>query len=159
MKHIYIRFGIIIIAILTGFCMYSYILRPLMLEPMCLINTNSCLRLGYYKYNNSALMNMGNNGIWLWFNGSDIYIYGQNVGQLCEDPSKYQTAYKIEGSTGIKKGYECVMTLENVLSFYKKKNVPLQYVVKKIDNFNTFNVYDVMNIMQNEKIIVLPKAN
>lgn len=156
MEFIIIRTIVIIVALITAFVVYNHILKPLIFEPMCLVNSNGCLRLGYYSYNNSALVHMGNTGYWIWFNGVKAYIYGQNVGQICKDPQFYTAAYVINAKTGLKEGYECVLTLDEVIKFYKSKGVTkMNYIIKRINNPNNYNAYDVLNLLSDKNIINL----
>jgi hypothetical protein len=148
-----IRIAVIILAIFTAYAIYNYIVAPWILEPLCLINTNGCIRLAYYSYNNSALVHMRNTGYWLWFNGDKAYIYGQDVGQMCKYPNKFEAAYAINTHTGIKEGYECITTLNDLLAFYKDKNSEMKYLYKRVKNRKTFDVYGVLNILETEGIV------
>ncbi len=154
-KFIAIRTGVIFLAIITAFVIYYYIARPIILEPLCMVNSNSCVRIAYYSYNNSALIHMRNTGIWIWYNGDKAYIYGQPVGQLCKDPKKYQAAYAINTRNGLKEGYDCVMILDDVIDFYKSKKVSMKYLLKSIGDNSKFNVYDVLNLLSDEGVINL----
>lgn len=157
-RSVFIRIITIVLAIFTAFVIYSYIIRPYILEPMCLVDSNSCVRMSYYRYNNSALSKMGNSGLWIWFNGDKAFIYGQPVGQLCQDPSKYQTAYTINTKTGLKEGFTCVITLGEVIDFYKTKGVQLEHLITKAD-INNFDVYSALNTLHNNGVINLNQSN
>lgn len=154
-KFILIRVVVIIIALFTAYAVYNYILKPGVLEPMCLINSNGCVHIGYYTYNNSALIHMRGTGIWIWFNGDKAFIYGQPVGQLCKEPSKYEAAYAVNTRTGLKEGFECVMILNDVIQFYKNRGIEMQYIVKRVKNPIDFTAYDVLNILDDEGVIDL----
>jgi hypothetical protein len=110
--------------------------------------------MSYYRYNNSALVKMGNSGLWIWYNGERAFVYGQPVGQLCSNPSKFEAAYSINTKTGLKEGFVCVMTLGQVQDFYKSKNAPLEHLIIKGD-VNNFDVYAALNALQNYNIINL----
>lgn len=149
------RIGIIFLGIISAIVLYSYFVRPMILEPMCLVNSIGCARMSYYTYNNSVLIQMINSDIWVWYNGDEIFIYGQPVGQLCKDPANYTAAYAISGRTGMKKGYKCVMTLEKVLEFYKERKVKKQKMITRVKDPSKFDVYDVMNLFAKKGIIDL----
>ncbi len=157
-KSLLIRITTIMIAIFTAFVIYSYLVRPYILEPLCLINSNSCARLSYYRYNNSALTKMANSGLWIWFNGDRAFIYGQPVGQLCQDPTKYEAAYSINTKNGLKEGYTCVITLGDVIDFYKSKGVGVEHLITKADS-NSFDVYAALNTLHNAGVINLNQSN
>lgn len=147
------RILIIIIAILTTFVVYFYVVRPYILSPLCLVDSNGCVNMQYYSYDNSALVQMKNTGLWIWFNGDTAFVYGQPIGQICKDPTKYQAAYSINTKTGLKQGYKCIVTLGEVLDFYKSKTKPAS-LVKRAD-YNTFDIYAMLNLLNNEGIINL----
>jgi hypothetical protein len=107
----------------------------------------------YYAFENSALVQMQNTGLWVWYNGDKAFIYGQPVGQICKDPQKYQAVYTINTKTGLKEGYSCVITLQDVLAFYKSKGVKPSNLIKKTNG--TFDIYSMLNTLNNEGIINL----
>lgn len=98
---------------------------------------------------------MRGTGVWIWYNGDKAFIYGQPVGQMCEEPNKYEAAYTLNTRTGTKEGYSCVMILEQVINFYKSKGVEMKYLVKRVKDLKGFNVYNVLNIFDDEGIIDL----
>lgn len=149
--NIYSTVATILLGLLTSFFIYSFILRPLILKPLCLIESNTCLRMGYYSYNNSALIQMRNSGIWVWYNGDKAFIYGQPVGQICKKP--FEPAYSINTKTGLKEGYACVMSLEDVINFYTSKGIKMNYVLKRASD--NLDVYTVLNILNDEGVIQL----
>lgn len=155
---IVIRILIIVITICTSYVFYSYIFEPLVMKPLCLVNSSGCIRIGYYNYNNSALIDMRGSGIWVWFNGDKAYIYGEPVGQICNDPLKYVAAYVISTRTGLKEGYQCVMALGEVINFYESKGVEMSYIVKRVDN-DKFDIYDALNFLNDEGVINLQTSS
>jgi len=114
--------------------------------------------MAYYSYNNSALVHMKGTGVWIWFNGDRAFIYGQPVGQMCEHPEKYVAAYAINTRTGLKEGYECVMILKQVIDFYEKKGVKMNYITERVDDLSTYNIYNVLNILNRKNIINLSES-
>lgn len=151
-----VKIIIVLLAILTSYVIYLYLFKPYILEPMCLINSNSCVRMTYYSYENSALVEMQNTGLWVWFNGDKAFVYGQPVGQICKEPDKFEAAYAVNVRSGMKEGYYCVVTLKEVLDFYKAKDVKPKSLLKKAD-YNSFDIYAMLNLLDNEGIINLPK--
>lgn len=152
------RFLVLFLAALTAFALYGYVVDPFILRPLCLTDTNGCIRLGYYSYKNSVLIHVRRTGIWVWFNGFRIFVFGQPVGRICENPDKYEAAYAINAETGVKEGYECVQSLQSLIDFYTK-NSSMEFVHTRVNDPNTFNVYDVINLMSSKKIINLPSIN
>lgn len=152
MNPILFRILLVILAFCTGVVLCYYIIKPYILEPLCLVNSNSCAKITYYKYNNSVLMKMGASGTWIWYNGDRIYVYGQPVGQICEKP--YEAAYTINPQNGLKEGFKCVKSLTDVLNFYKNNKVKETTLLKRAD-VNNFDVYAAMSLLNNEGIINL----
>jgi hypothetical protein len=143
-----------IMAIISAYVFYCYIFEPYVLQPLCFVDSNACVRFGYYSYNNSALVDMRGSGVWLWYNGDNAYIYGQPVGQLCKDPTRYQAAYVINTHTGRKEGYQCVISLDEVKKFYTEKGIQMRYLLKSIGTEN-FDVYSALNLLDQEGVITL----
>ena len=152
-KFILIRSVVIILAIATGIVIFSYIFRPYVLEPTCLVDTESCVRIAYYNYKNSVLAHMRNTGIWVWYNGFKAFVFGQIVGEICKDSKKFSPAYTINTDTGVKEGYECVTPLETLIEYYKEKGSKMKYIYIRVKDQDNFDVYAVLNLLRNKKII------
>jgi hypothetical protein len=151
-KYLGVRIAVILLALITGYVIYGLIVKPAILDPLCLTDTGSCVRMAFYRYNNSALVHMRNTGIWLWFNGHKAYVYGQPVGQLCKDPNSFEAAYAINTRTGLKEGYECVTVLGELINFYKTKT-DMEYLYKRVKDRNNFDVYAALNMLQDLDVI------
>lgn len=152
-KFVVIRLFVIVLAIATGIVLFSYVFRPYVLVPTCLVDTVSCVRVGYYSFKNSALAHMRNTGIWIWYNGFKAFVYGQIVGELCKDKEKFSPAYAINTTTGLKEGYECITPLETLISYYKKRG-EMKYLYTRVENREDFDVYAVLNLLRDKKIII-----
>ena len=146
------RIFVILLGILTAIVVYWYLVQPYILEPLCLVNSNSCARIGYYRYNNSALMEMKNSGLYVWYNGDKAFVYGQPVGQICD--KNYEAAYAVNTHTGLKEGYACVMLLKDVIKFYTDKGIKMENTVVKA-NVEEFDVYALLNYASSIGIINL----
>lgn len=96
---------------------------------------------------------MRNTGIWIWFNGYRAFVYGQLTGRVCEDKS-YSPAYAINIQTGQKEGYECVLSLEQLIDYYKKNGGNMKYIYTRVEDREKYDVYAVLNMMRSKKIIV-----
>jgi hypothetical protein len=151
-KFIVIRLFVIILAIATGIVFVNYVISPYVLEPTCLLNTASCVRIGYYNYKNSVLVHMRNTGIWIWYNGFKAFVFGQIVGEICKEKDKYSPAYAINTDTGLKEGYECVTPLETLIDYYKKRG-DMKFIFLRVRDRENFDVFGVLNLLRNKKII------
>lgn len=144
------RVLVIIVAILVGYIIANNYVKQKVLRPLCMVDSNSCIKISYYKYNNSVLVYINNSETWLWYNGIKVYIYGMPTGQLCLNPNQYEAAYAIDPKTGIKEGYSCVMALGEVLKFYEEKKVsPLMYIRR---GENT-DIYSILTMLQTDGIV------
>ena len=139
-KLLLIRLWVITLASLVAIIMYQFIIKPYLLEPMCLIDTQSCLKIEYQRFQNSVLIHMIPTGYWIWFDGKDILIYGDPTGRVCKYEG-FDSVYVYDVSTRKILGYMCAKSLSEVKDFYKRQNAPLEYIFKR--NFSpNFNVYD-----------------
>jgi len=156
-KYILSCLWIIFLSICSAFIFYQYIIKKKILQPLCLLDSNTCLRVEYYNFHNSALFQVKNSGLWIWFNGDRAFVYGQPVGQICEQPDKFTAAYALNTKTGAKEGYVCVDNLEKVLQFYKDKGVSPKYFFKKPSNYGS-DIFDILNMFNEEGIINLSSS-
>jgi|688.fasta_scaffold462764_2 hypothetical protein len=147
----------IIISCCTCFLIFIYLVKPKVLENLCLVDSGKCLHLQYWAFENSVLTQLSNTGIWVWFNGDRAFIYGQPVGQICPDPDNFSAVYSINTNNGVKEGYKCVVSLKKVIEFYQSKNVSEKTLIKKINPTN-FDIYDLLNLLDKEDIINLSSS-
>ena len=78
-----LRIGAIFIGILVGFLIYLLLLHPLVLTPLCLVDTEDCLSISYYNVDNTVLVNVEDNDYWIWYDGEKIYLYEPTLGLEC----------------------------------------------------------------------------
>ena len=126
--NLFIRSFVIILGIVVGYVIYIKYIETSILIPLCLINTNQCVKINYYNIDNSVLFNMEPTGYWCWYNGNNAYIYGITSGRLCSNKD-YEPAYVIDlnSPSGKPKGYECIQNLD-ILKKYYSDNSKLKYI-------------------------------
>ena len=90
-------------------------------------------------------------GFWLWYNGNKAFLYGQNTGNVCNDPN-FETAYVIDKS-GVTSGYECINKLDLVKNYYSSRGKQQFAYIRTKTDVNNFNVYDVLNYFSDKNII------
>ena len=156
--NIGIRLWIIIVAIFTALAFTVFIFKPWVLEPMCLINSNECMEIEYWTLGNSVIAHMQPTGYWIWYNGESIFVFGEPTGQLCED-TNFETAYVVDIVKNEILGYECVMHLEDILKYYQAQGSEPKFLFKRItrDQWSTFNIYDLVNVLIDNNIIYVVK--
>lgn len=150
--NIIVRVIVIIIAIISSYVFYNYIVNPYILYPLCLTDSETCNRMSYYKYENSALIKMQPSGFWIWYNGDNAYIYGQPTGIKCDDPTKYEPSFAIDTKTGQKIGYQCVQKLDTLINFYSGQSKE-QFIYDRVSDINNVDVYYVLNLFDKKGII------
>lgn len=155
-KLLLIRLWVITLACLVAIIVYQFIVKPYILEPSCLIDTQSCLKIQYQRVQNSVLVHMIPTGYWVWFDGKDILIYGDPTGRVCKDED-FESVYVYDVSTRKILGYMCAKPLSQVKDFYKRHNSPIEYIFKRKFGEN-FNIYDVINLLADKNIINITKT-
>lgn len=148
---IYTRLLVIIVAILSAYIFYVFIVKPFFLVKTCLIDTDMCLRLEYFRYKDTVLLHAQPTGYWVWFDGKNIMIYGEPTGRVCDTTS--EPVYMYDTKANKISGYACVKTLTEVQKFYK--NIKPEFIYVHDPDIN-YNVYDLINMLVKRKIISLP---
>ena len=74
MYNLVFRIVIVIFSVATAFVLYYKFVRPYILEPLCIVDTNTAIEIVYFTKGNTALINMIPTGVWIWYNGHDFVI-------------------------------------------------------------------------------------
>ena len=143
-----VRLWVIILAILTSFCIFQILLVP-KLESLCILKTNSCIQIEYKQFKNSVLFHMLPTGYWAWFDGKFLFIYQQATGNTCPGSSHAAYAYNVKKRKRV--GYLCAKPLDDVKDFYKDQK--MKYIYLRQEKGKQTSVYDVINIMSDRNII------
>jgi hypothetical protein len=98
-------------------------------------------------------------GYWIWYNGTYVYVFGEPAGKLCSQDSNYEPAYVIDPGKNELLGYECVMHLDDIMTYYTDQGAEKRYVFKHIpkEEWDSFNVYDMMNVLIDNDVIYIRK--
>lgn len=156
--YIVIRILIASIALFLAYYLVSNLIKPKVLDELCLTNANNCFYLDIYKYENSFVAQESTTGLWMWYNGSSLYVYGIAPGD-CKNPDEFEPVFKIQVDTSSGKPQyisdiiECASRLDTVISYYKTQfKVNKQRIYFKTEN-NFYTVYDIFNMMFEKKFI------
>ena len=154
-----IRIWVIIVALFTALVFVVFILKPFVFEPLCLLKTNSALEIEYWTLENSVIAHAIPTGYWIWYNGDNVYVFGEPAGKLCANNTNFEPAYVVDVVNHEILGYECVMHLEDILSYYQEQGAEKRYVFKHIpkDEWETFDVYDMMNVLIDNDVVYIRK--
>jgi hypothetical protein len=149
--YIYLaRFATIIVAICTAYVLYYNFFKPHIFVPRGIANTNRAVQIEYYTEGNTALINILPSGVWAWYNGSDVFVYGQPMSDTCG--KEYQASYKIDPNPEIPKVYySCTTKLVDLLKQYRQ-GTP-HYMFRTPDDPSMFGVQDVMNLLLDRGVI------
>lgn len=154
--NLFLRMWVIVLAMICAFAVYQFYIKNKVLKPLGFIETNSTLQIRYRRYGNSVLVHMLPTGFWVWFDGTEILIYGEPTGALCKDEG-YEAVYVYDVATRKVIGYRCAHDIDTVQKFYDDKNIPVEYIFER--NFKPdFDVYDLMNYLSDKRIISLRKS-
>lgn len=121
------------------------------LNSSCLINSNDCIEIKYFKKNNSVLAFVNTNNYIFWFNDNTAWVYVDDTGYQCKDPN-FEPAYKLTIQQLV--AFECILSVKNVQKLYK--DVQPIYIYIRSDNLK-FDCFDLYNLLISENIIKINK--
>ena len=176
------KFLLIITAIITGILIYYTLVVKYILTPLCLVNSNECLYISYWNYNNSALIHMEPVGYWIWFNGSKAYIYnvdGENTCLNNSDGTSFKPAFPLDMYPEAQpEPWLCIQDIESLIDLYENKlGVTKKFIYNRIPNNSTspsqgdlippkkikgpvsLSAKDILNIMENKNILNFTNIN
>jgi len=161
--YYFLRLIFVFCALYLGYNIVNSIIVPKVLEPICLSNTENCVALDIYQYQNTFLAKENISQLWFWYNGTNLYIYGQ-VTMTCKDPDYYTPVnvftLEIKGNdiNFTPFANQCITKLQTVINYYEitlkieKKTIYLN----KYDNESyTTNIYDIIKSMKDNNILSL----
>jgi len=156
-----IRLLIILLAILLGYYLVRKVVEPYVLHPNCLTDTNSCAYLTLWKYENSFIAQAFPSGLFMWFNGTRLYVYGEDHG-TCSDPN-YESVNVITISGTNQRAvyhrlnYECITTATQVIQYYTGilKVNPVTIYIRGSSNLPavSLNVFDIFQRLVDDGIV------
>ena len=116
---VFMRILIILLGIMLGVFMYAKIINPHLLNPLCLTDSNACIRIAYWNYKNSVLFHWEPSGYWCWFNGEKAFVFDVINGAVCQD-AQYQPAFPIEPYPSAKpENWMCIENVDSLIDKYE----------------------------------------
>jgi hypothetical protein len=151
--YIYLaRFLSIVTAICAAYLLYYKIANPYFFIPRGISNTNNSVQIEYYTQGNTVLFNIIPSGIWVWYNGTDAYVYGHPMDQSCIDNINFEASYRLDKSPNIPSVYyTCTTKLDTLFTRYKQLRA--KYIFHSLNNPAKFSANDAMNLLLNKGII------
>lgn len=144
--------GLIVgLAFMIAYIVQKGYVRPRILEPACLVDTNSCAEIEYYPRENTVFAIVRPSSYRLWFNGTSFYVYDiSNTGRTCSTPG-YQPAFEIKPKKTLVQNYICIRSIASVFEYYK--NVPKERAFIRMKDPSGFSAFDVIQYFIKQKII------
>jgi hypothetical protein len=153
MISITVKVVLLIASIMLAYILRIYYIRPHILEPSCLIDTQNCVQLEYYNRDNSVFVIVRPSSYRLWFNGQKFFVYDVfNSGRTCADPD-YEPAYEIKPTQNYVDNYTCIRSISKVFEYYK--DVPKKTAYIRATDTASYSVFDVIQYLLKERIIGL----
>ena len=153
-KQILIRILVIFLAILTMYVFYIYLFKPYFLESVCFLDTKRAVKLIYWKYKKSILINMLPTNFWIWYNNDKIYVYGSSRGYLCDDADNYVPAWTIDIEKRTISSLQCITKLEKIQKYYKDNNIEGQYYFYRPKKNQNMDVWEVLKVIQENDLFI-----
>lgn len=158
-----LRLWVILIAFLLGIVIVYYFVKPKILEPLGMVNTNRCLKIIYKTVGNTALVYVDPINRWFWYNDKKVFVYGDFGGRYCQNTDEYEPAYVLDVSKeasypGQGIGYECVKKLSLVKDFYENNEAKWGVVLHCLDfskdlSSQILTTQQIVNILLRKRII------
>jgi len=148
------RLGIVFVGLIIAYFFISRIVNPYVLKPTCLTDTNSCAYMIIYKWKNSFFAQVFPSGLYIWLNGSRLYVYGQSPnGAQCTNNTNYEVADRIDISGTnqspifTRQNYQCITRSGSIEAYYKKQVQPQTIYLRGISPTQTvnLNVFELMS--------------
>ena len=150
-----IKVTLIVLAFMGAYLLRVYWVRPKLLEPSCLLQTDRCVKLVFYRKGNSALVFAEPTAFRIWFNGTTFYVYDltAGTGRKCTE-ADYEPAYEVQPKQSAVQKYACIRSLKSVLQLYK--NEPREFAFIRMDDPSSFSAFDVIQYLLTHRIVGLP---
>lgn len=162
------RLGIIIVGLSIAYFFISRVVNPYILKPTCLTDTNSCVYMTIYKWKNSFFAQVFPSGLYLWLNGSRLYVYGQAPnGAQCTNNTNYEVADRIDISGTnqspifTRQNYSCITRSSAIEAYYRKQVDPQTIYLRGVSPTQTanLNVFELITRLADMGYISVPNLS
>lgn len=125
--HPIINIFILITCFAIAYLLVEYLIKPKVLEPLCMINSEDCMEFDYFIDGNNVLINTKPNGYWIWIENDLGFVYGTQMNNnRCKDPESFEPVFRISNNkddSWFINDYKCVQPLTQTLKKFKDKNI------------------------------------
>lgn len=121
-----VGFSLVCLSPLVAYVFYRRFLRAI-LSDLCLIDTNSCASIQYWKYNNAVVVRFIPEGFYMFYDGQTAYVYQdvENPSNVCQTHKVCNPVFKVTTDDCVK-----VPAEQCGASYVDKTKDGLQYVCK-----------------------------
>lgn len=160
-----IRFLCVAFALILGYIIIQKIIEPNITEKLCLTNPQNCSEIEIYRYNNTFIAKEKISQIWVWYNGINLFVYGQAVascvaqaGITFEPVTVFSMEDKGDGDIEFTQyPNQCIPSWSYILSNYMgEKNAQKEEILMyRKDPSEVNSIFNMIKNMLNNKIFVL----
>jgi hypothetical protein len=148
-----VKVVVVVVGVMSAYLVHRYVVTPKVLYPTCLVSTEQCVRLEFFRRANTALVFVYPAAWTLWFNGDKFFVYQQgDTGRKCSDPD-YSAAYEIRPRQQQVQELTCIRSVDKVKEYYN--GLPAEYKYIRLENANQFSAYALAKFLVDEQIITL----
>lgn len=163
-KNVILFYALRLIAVILAIYIAYFIINNYFLkitDELCLTNPQNCSKVDIYRSENTFIAQESVSQIWFWYNGLNLYVYGQAAGS-CTDPTfspvnVFQMSLKNGKINFSQFPDECIPNYQNIINLYiNDKGAKKQTLLLYRDNPTEINsIYNVIKNMLDNKIFVL----
>jgi hypothetical protein len=158
------RFFAVALSFYTAYLIVTMILKPDIADKSCLSNSKNCSQVEIYRYNNTFIAKENISQIWFWYNGVNLFVYGQAAGS-CESEgdivfvpvSVFQMSVDKSNNINFTQlPNQCIPNYNEIINMYQqyKSNMENIFLYRKDPN-ELNSIFNVIKNMLNNKLFVL----
>jgi len=157
-----IRFIVVLIGLYIGYYFVTTRFTPV-LDELCLTNTQNCTTVQVYRYKNTFVGRDNVSQIWFWYNGANLYVYGQAPG-ICQSTATqtYSPVNVFQMNMDKTKNIikfsalpnECIDSVDTIVNYYKNTlNVNMEsFIMSRANPTAVTNIYNIIQGMYDANI-------
>lgn len=157
-----VRLLLIIVGLYIGYYIVSSRFVTKM-DNLCLTDASKCMTIEVYRHKNTFLARDDVSHIWFWYNGLNLYVYGQANGacqsyggQVYEPVNVFQMSLN-EKDNEIQFAAlpnQCIDGYRTILNYYKNElKVKMEpIIIKRTNPTQVINIYTIVQSMYDRNI-------
>ena len=155
-------FGIRILLTIIAFwiaytIIYSYA-KPTLFYENCLTDTNKCSAIELYRYKNNFIARDQTSELWFWYNGSQLFLYGQLSLTCQRDGDVPVNVFNVTKNGNSIEFHpmpnQCIKSVDQILSIYQQQyGVENERIFIRLGDEN--NIFNIIQQMYNNNIFFI----